>query len=93
MTPHSTSFTMYAPSPHSPLIHIVDGSTMTVKNIGTMNTHSFLFLKFFMCLNCPSIFFLLANCMNLDIVTPNKFIRMAKNTLVQILVLSLIKYI
>jgi hypothetical protein len=40
MTPHPTSFSTSAPSPHSSLIRIADGSTMTVKNIGTVNTPS-----------------------------------------------------
>ena len=41
MTPHLTSFTTSTPSPHSLLIHTADGSTMTIKNIGTINTPSF----------------------------------------------------
>jgi hypothetical protein len=40
MTPHPTSSTTYVPSPHSSLIRTADGSIMTVKNIGTINTHS-----------------------------------------------------
>jgi hypothetical protein len=40
MTPHPTSSTTSVPSPHSSLIHTADGSIMTVKNIGTINTPS-----------------------------------------------------
>jgi transposase InsO family protein len=40
MTPHPTSSTTSVPSPHSSLIRIADGSIMTVKNIGTINTPS-----------------------------------------------------
>jgi transposase InsO family protein len=40
MTPHPTSFTTSAPLPHSSLIRTADGSTMNVKNIGTINTPS-----------------------------------------------------
>jgi transposase InsO family protein len=40
MTPHPTSFTTCAPLPHSSLIRTADGSTMNVKNIGTISTHS-----------------------------------------------------
>ena len=40
MTPSPSSFTTSAPSPHSSFIRTADGSTMTVKNIGTINTPS-----------------------------------------------------
>jgi hypothetical protein len=40
MTPHPTSSTTSVPSPHSSLIRTADGSIMTVKNIGTINTSS-----------------------------------------------------
>jgi hypothetical protein len=40
MTPHPTSFTTSAHLPHSLLIHTANGSTMNVKNIGTISTHS-----------------------------------------------------
>ena len=47
MTPHPTSFTTYAPSPHSSLIRTADGSTMNVKNIGTISTPSLSLSEFF----------------------------------------------
>jgi hypothetical protein len=40
MTPHPTSFTTSAPLPHFSLIRTADGSTMNVKNIGTISTPS-----------------------------------------------------
>ena len=40
MTPHPTSPTTSVSSSHYPLIHIADGSFMTIKNIGTINTSS-----------------------------------------------------
>jgi hypothetical protein len=40
MTPHPTSFTTFVLSPHFSLIRIVDGSTMNIKNIGTISTPS-----------------------------------------------------
>jgi hypothetical protein len=40
MTPHPTCFTTSAPLPHSSLIRTADGSTMNVKNIGTISTPS-----------------------------------------------------
>ena len=36
MTPHPTSFTTFASSPHSSVIRTADSSTMNVKNIGTI---------------------------------------------------------
>jgi hypothetical protein len=47
VTPHPTSFTTSTPSPHSSLIRTADGSTMTVKNIGTINTPSLSILEVF----------------------------------------------
>jgi hypothetical protein len=40
MTPHPTFFTISAPSPYSSLIRTADGSTITIKNIGIINTPS-----------------------------------------------------
>lgn len=40
MTPYASSFTTFTPTPHSSLIHTADGSTMTIKTIGTINPHS-----------------------------------------------------
>jgi hypothetical protein len=67
MTPHPTSFPTFIHSPHSLLICTANGSIMTAKNIDTVNTPSLSVQEVFMCLNCPSIFFLLANYVNLDI--------------------------
>jgi hypothetical protein len=47
MTPHPTSFTTSAPLPHSSLICTADGSTMNVKNIGTISTPSLSLLEVF----------------------------------------------
>jgi hypothetical protein len=47
MTPQPTSSTIYVPSPHSSLIHTIDGSITTVKNIGTINTSSLFVLEVF----------------------------------------------
>jgi hypothetical protein len=47
MTPHPNSFTTFAHLPHSSLIRTVDGSTMNVKNIGTISTPSLSLPQFF----------------------------------------------
>jgi hypothetical protein len=47
MTPHPTPFTTSTPLPHSSLIRIADGSTMNVKNIGTISTPSLSLLEVF----------------------------------------------
>ena len=47
MTPHPTSFPKSVPSPHSSLIRTADGSTMNVKNIGTISTPSLSLPKVF----------------------------------------------
>jgi hypothetical protein len=47
MTTHPTSFTTSAPSPHSSLIRTADGSTINVKNIGTISTPSLSLSKAF----------------------------------------------
>ena len=68
MTPYPTSLTTYAPRPHSSLIHTTDGSTMTIKNIGTIKTPSFFVLEVFDVLELSfNPLCLLANCVNLDI--------------------------
>jgi hypothetical protein len=47
MTPHPSSSTTYVPSPHSSLIRTIDGSIMTINNIGTINTPSLSIPKVF----------------------------------------------
>jgi hypothetical protein len=47
MTPHPTPFTTSTPLPHSSLIRTTDGSTMNVKNIGTISTPSLSLLEVF----------------------------------------------